>query len=306
MPQHTFRNFPRDFYRLFSYVNQEPRIPLAEIARRMGKDKRTISAWWKIAVENRIIIPPVLRKKSFLNFREHVYFLKVRDPSKLFDQLKDDRDITYYMVQTGFSNFGITSIGSIDPPGDVILSGEKSDYYISTPPDHSFEKAIAIIEKKLHSIGNPAPSPLLYHQRPYEPWDEKDEILYQEFCNDFRKPLTPVMRKHHVYSDKIMKWIRSSREFGQIITYYFPNGEAVYLPSIFMLNTDHDSLIIDIFSQLPLTNTYYRLGTYLIMTIHVPFQLRVKSLIRKALSRLQEDDIVETYDTSIIEYHYRP
>jgi hypothetical protein len=291
---------------MFSYVNKESRIPFAEIARRMGKDKRTISSWWKIAVENRIIIPPVLRKKSFSNFREYVYFLKVRDPSKLFDQLKDNREITYYMVQTGFSNFGITSSRPIDPPGNVILWGEKSDYYISTPPDHSFRKAINIIEKKLGSIENATSSPLIYHNCPYEPWDKKDEILYQEFCNDFRKPLTPVMRKHQIYSDKIMKWIRSSHEFGQIITYYFPNGEAVYLPSIFMLKTDHDSLIIDIFSQLPLTSTYYRLGTHLIMTIHVPFHLRVKSLIRKALSRLQEEDIVETYDTSIIEYHYRP
>lgn len=302
----TFKNFPRDFYTLFMQVQEDPRISLSEIARRMGIDKRTASAWWKIALENRIIIPPVLRRKSFVNFRENVYFLKVKDPAKLFEKLKNNKEIIYYTVQTGFSNFGITSNQPIDPPEDVILSGERSDYYVSTPPDCSFEKSVKVIQKKLQSLEEieNSPSSLIYHDEHY-PWDEKDEVLYEEFCNDIRKSLSSVMKKTHVYSDKIMDWMRRRTEFGQTLMFYLPEGESTYLPSNYVLKTDYDSVIIELFSQLPVTSAFYRIGGHLVMTLYVPFRLVVRSLVRNVLSQLQEKSLIDEYDNSIIEYHYR-
>lgn len=303
----TFRNFPRDLYSIFMHVLEEPRVSLSEIARRMGIDKRTASAWWKIAVENRIIVPPMIRKKSFLNFREYVYFLRVKDPAKLFRKLEGCTDIIYYMVQTGFSNFGITSTCPIDPPGDVILSGERSDYYVSVPPNCTFQESVEVIQQKLMSLDKVQnkPSSLVYHDTHYL-WDEKDEALYGEFCNDLRKPLSSVMRKTHTYSDKIMSWLRRRNEFGQILTFYLPDGESMYLPSLYMIKTDYDSLVIDLFSQLPVTSTFYRVGRQLVMSIHVPFPFIVRSLVRNVLSRLQDESLIEGYDNTIVEYHYRP
>jgi hypothetical protein len=308
MSHFTFKNFPRDLHSVFIHVHGEPRISLSEIARRMGIDKRTVSAWWNLAVKNRIIRPPVLRRKSFLNFREHIYFLKVKDPAKLFEKLEKDREVIYYMVQTGFSNFGITSTHAIDPPGSVVLSGVRSDYYVSVPPDYTFEKAVDVIQKKLATITEVEwkPSPLVYHDTVYEEWDEKDEILYGEFCNNMRKPLSSVMKRNHIYSDKIMDWIRRRDEFGQTLTFYFPEGESIYLPFIYILKTDYDSVIIDIFSQLPVSSTFYRVGGHLIMALHVPFRFVIRSLIRNVLSKLQDESLIEGYDNSIVEYHYRP
>lgn len=304
----TFRNFPRDLYGVFTHVQEEPRISLSEIARRMGIDKRTASSWWRIAVETRIIVPPVLRRRSFLNFRENIYFLQVKDPARLFEKLKNSTEIMYYMVQTGFSNFGITSRCQIDPPGDVMLAGERSDYYVSTPPDCTFEKAVTVIQEKLTVLKEVewSPSPLVYHDTVYQPWDAKDELLCQEFCSNMRKPLSSVMKSTHVYSDKIMKWIRRRNEFGQTLTFYFPEGERMYLPSIYVLKTEYDSVVIDLFSQLPVSSAFYRVGDRLVMTVYVPFPLVVRSLIRNVLSRLQEETLIEGYDNAIIEYHYRP
>lgn len=308
MSHSTFKSFPRDLYGLFTHVREEPRISLSEVARRMGIDKRTASAWWKMAVENRIIAPPVLRRKAFLNFREYIYFLKVRDPSKLFEKLKDSENIIYFMVQTGFSNFGLTSTCPIDPPGDVILSGERSDYYVSMPPNWNFERAVEVIQEKVTSLEGVErrPSPLVYHDTVYEEWDSRDEVLYWELCNDMRKPFSSIMRKHHLYSDRIMDWIRRRDEFGQTLTLYFPDGAMTYLPSIYVLKTDYDSVIIDLFSQLPVSSTFHRIGEYLVMSLHVPFQLVVRSLVRNVLSRLQDESFIEGYDNSIVEYHYRP
>ena len=269
MSKFTFKNFPRDFYGLFSYVNSDPRISLSEIGRQMGIDRRTATAWWKLAVENRIIIPPILRKKSFLNFREYVYFLKVKDPHKLFKKLMDNKDITYYMVQTGFSNFSITAKKEIDPPGEIIFSGQRSDSFVSVPPDCTYEEAAQRISQKLDRIidDGPQSSPLMYHDTVYEPWDEKDEVIYEELHDNMRKPFLPIMKNHTIYSDKIMNWIKERDTFGQTFTFFYPEGEIAYLPVMYAMKTEYDSLIIDLFSQLPVTSVFYRLRDLFFMTL---------------------------------------
>jgi hypothetical protein len=308
MSKFTFKNFPRDFYGVFSYVNEDPRISLSAIGRQMGIDRRTATAWWNLAVENRIIIPPILRKKSFLNFREHVYFLKVKDPHKLFKKLMNDKSITYYMVQTGFSNFAITAKEEIDPPGEIIFSGERSDSFVSTPPDCTYEEAAQRISQKLENMKEEdiKPSPLVYHDSIYESWDEKDEIIYNELCNDMRKPFLPIMKKHKLYSDKIMNWIKERDTFGQTFTFFYPEGEGAYLPTMYVMKADYDFLIIDLFSQLPVTSVFYRLRNLFFMTLYIPFPLFARSLTRMVLSRLQERGIIEDYENAVNEYHYRP
>ena len=308
MSKFTFKNFPRDFYGLFSYVNSDPRISLSEIGRQMGIDRRTATAWWKLAVENRIIIPPILRKKSFLNFREYVYFLKVKDPHKLFKKLMDNKDITYYTVQTGFSNFAITAKKEIDPPGEIIFSGQRSDWLVSVPPACTYEQAAQRISQKLDNIidDDPQPSPLMYHDTVYEPWDEKDEVIYEELHDNMRKPFLPIMKTHTIYSDKIMNWIKERDTFGQTFTFYYPEGEGAYLPVMYAMKTEYDSLIIDLFSQLPVTSVFYRLRDLFFMTLYIPFPLFARSLVRMVLSRLQESGLIEDYDNAIIEYHFRP
>jgi hypothetical protein len=307
MSKFTFKNFPRDFYGIFSYVNEDPRISLSAIGRQMGIDRRTATAWWNLAVENRIIIPPILRKKSFLNFREHVYFLKVKDPHKSFKKLMNNKDIIYYMVQTGFSNFSITAKREIDPPGEIIFSGERSDSVVSTPPDCTYEKAAERISQKLENMNDQGtPSPLIYQDTVYESWDEKDEIIYSELCDNMRKPFLPIMKKHKLYSDKIMNWIKERDTFGQTITFYYPEGEGAYLPLMYVMKTEYDSLIIDLFSQLPVNSVFFRIENHLIMTIYVPFRYFLRLLIRKVFSKLGEANLIEDYDNTIIEYHYRP
>lgn len=307
MSKFTFKNFPRDLYGLFSFVNKDPRISLSEIGRQMGIDRRTATSWWKLAVENRIIIPPILRKKSFLNFREQVYFLKVRDPHKLFKKLVDDKNITYYMVQTGFSNFVITAKKKIDPPGEIIFSGERSDSFVSTPMNCTYEEAARRISQKLdHIDDDPQPSPLVYHDTIYESWDKNDELIYRELCNDMRKPLLPLMKKYHLYSDKIMNWIKNRDQFGQTFTFFYPEGEGAYLPIIYAMKTEYDTLIIDLFSRLPVNSVFYRIDKYLLLTIYIPFRYFLRLLIRKVFSDLGEANLIEDYDNAVIEYHYRP
>lgn len=307
--KYTFWPYRVDTYDLFRLVLEEPRIPKNAISGRFKvKNPKTGELWWNKAVEKRIIIPPVFRRNSYLNFREHFYFLNVRDPHKLYEALQyTSEDIIYFSVQTGFANFQIISKKPIDPKGDTILEGERSDYFVSIPPKGTFESSLLNIEKKLVNLDPSVncTSPLVYHDSVFEKWDEMSERIYENLCNDLRKPFAQVLKSAHTYSDKVMKWIRSRDEFGQTITMYFPLGEGAYQLSLYAVETVYDSLLINLFSLLPSSSIFYRLGSTVMMCVYLPFTFEGRYIVRKVLSLLQEKELVKGYTNSVVEYGYR-
>ena len=92
-------------------------------------------------------------------------------------KFEESEIVTYYSVQTGFANFLVVAKLPIDFE-DTVFGGERSDYYVSTPPNWDIEKSTKVINDKLDSLNQfeEYESPLIYHNTVYEPWDEKDEL----------------------------------------------------------------------------------------------------------------------------------
>jgi hypothetical protein len=304
----TFWPYSRDPYDIYRILLRNPRVSRGQLTRIFKVNPKTVDIWWKAALEKRIIIPPVFRRKSFLNFREYYYFLKVKDPHELYESLqKKDVPITYFSVHTGFCNFQIISKEPIDPPGDVILSGPRSDYFVTTPPKYSFEEGVTKVEEVLQNVNGieSKESPLQYHDIPYEPWDEKDEAIFWEICNNVRIPFASVVRSAGTYNDKTWSWFRNRDTFGDTITMFFPRGEGSYQLSLYSIKTDHDSVLMNIFSHLPTSTLFYRVAGKVIMGVYVPFTLKGRFIVRKALSILQKKELVDGYTNSNVEYYYR-
>lgn len=295
-------------YDLFRVICENPRIEKKEISRMFKVNEKTGLNWWNKAVSRGIIRLPIFRRDSFLNFREYFYFLNVKDPHELYLQLQKNKDLMFYSVQTGFSNFQIVSRKEIDPPGDVVLGGERTDYFVSIPRDCTFQTSISLIRNKLSKIGslNFPPSPLIYHDEIFQQWDGLMEQIYQKFFNDFRRPIREILRTTDAYSDKIMEWIRSRDKFGCTIVMYFPEGLASYQPTTFCIETEYDSLLIDLFSQLPVSSLFYRIRDKLIVKLYLPFSLEGRQIARETLSNLRKKELVGDYTNSIDEYYYCP
>jgi len=306
----TLWKHTKDPYEIFKLVLENPRIPKTEIAKKFNVNPKTAEIWWNNAVKYGIIIPPVFRRKSYLNFREYFYFIDGQDPHSLYEELQESKDILYFSVQTGFANFQIISRSPLSLQSNVVLSGERSNYYVSIPPNCTFEESISKIQNKLKNLKElkPFPSPLIYQKKAYGPWDELDEIIYREFSNNMRKPFTHVIESTNAYSDKIMKWLRRRHRFGDTITMFFPEGESSYQLSLFCIETKNDWLLIDLFSQMPTSSVFYRLGKKLMMSIYLPFfpSPEGRMIVRKVLSILQKKELVSSYTNSIVEYYYRP
>jgi len=307
MVKSTIWKHKRNPYEIYRLILGDPRIPITQMARKLKVNPKTADIWWLHALERQIIITPRFRRKSFENFREYIYFLQVTDPHEYYNHCISDENITYFSVHTGFCNFQIVSKKPMDPDGKIILSGPRSDYHVSIPPDRTFQKAAERIGTKLKTIDQfeHRESPLLFREESYTPWNKKKERLYDEFCNDLRKRLTRVMKRAHVNSDTIMNWVRTRNEFGHTITMFFPEGLHSYMPVTYALQTEFDSILIDLFSELPIPSVFYRIDNTLLMTIYLPFILDGRILVRKIFSVLQKKELVEKYTNSNIDYFYR-
>lgn len=301
-----------DPYDLFNLVQKDIRIPVTHMAKKLKVNPKTADDWWTTAIKNRIIIPPVLRRRSFLNFRERIYFVRVDDPHSLYEQLKKSKDILYYSVQTGFADFQIITEHPLSLKLDIVLSGERSNYFVSVPPCCTFEESILRIENRLEKVSKSTriPSPLIYQKKSYAPWDELDEAIYRAICNDLRKPFAHIMKSTGSYSNKLMDWMRRRDKFGNTITMFFPEGESSYQLSLFCINMSrrYDWILIDLFSQLPTSSVFYRIKRKVIMCIYLPFfpSPDARIIVRSVLSKLQKKELVKSYTNSIVEYYHRP
>ena len=297
-------------YEVFQLLMKDPRVPMRDISKKFKINLKTAEIWWNHATERRIITIPVFRRKCFSNFYEYFYFLNTDDPHRFFIDIQQHKSVLYSSVETGFSNFLIISKKPLSFDEEIVLEGCRSDYYVSVPPDQNFETAVKRIRSKLKNINSfeHSPSPLIFRNCDYTVWDDNDEKIYESLCNNLRKPFSHVLKETKTYSDKILKWYRSRDNFGNTIIMFFPDGDSSYILLRYFIDvSEHfDSLLINIFSELPTSTVFYRLGKFLVASLYLPFSTDGRKIAREVLSVLKSERLVNDYTNTFVEYGYRP
>ena len=304
--------------RIYELLNRDPRITITDISKELGITQPTIRNRMNEAIDKGYMSMPKIRKKSFSNFKEYVYFVRCKDPLELYLQYSKDQRIIYHAVMGGFTNLWVISKEEIDIDGDILISGPRSDYHVPFAPNHTWKTGIKNIEEMTERFEPNKYEPkgvLQTHWDETIEWDAIDEILYRYFKYDLRKPLTPLKREYLITTRKYKDWFKKLPEYCTVYLRYFPKGISSYDSYIFVFETDYDDFIIDLFSQLPTSSTFFKVSNKLILyafvergsirdgdiqpisdvsELHIPFL--VKNLSRKG--------IVRNAEHTILSYHW--
>ena len=300
----------RSIYELFS---TSPRTTLKNMAVMMDLDWRTISNRVKEALEYQYIIGPQARKKSYQNLKEYMYFVKCEDPELLYLKYFEDQNIVYHVKTIGFCDLWVIAKEKIDIEGDILVEGYRSDYYVSHPPDHSWGTAIEIMRKKAEIFKPQYATPRNYIQTHFDKtikWTPEDELLYQYFKYNLRKPFTPPIKEHRIWERNIYNFLERLPETCTVFTDYYPDSLSAYDPYLFMFETDYEDFIVELFSELPTTSSFFKVSDKLFVHIHVldefakigDLNLPNKFYIPLLIINLKEKGIVKTNDYIISEY----
>jgi hypothetical protein len=300
----------RSIYELFSTT---PRITQKDIAVMMDLDSRTIANRINEASEFEYIIGAQARKRSYQNLREYMYLVKCENPEMLYLKYREDQNIIYQVKTVGISNLWIIAKEKIDIDGDILVEGQRSDYYISHPPDHSWETAIEIMKKKSEIFKPQYATPRNYIQTHFDKtikWAPEDELLYRYFKYNLRKPFKPPIKEHGIWERNIYNFLERLPETCTVFTDYYPDSLSAYDPYLFMFETDYEDFIIELFSELPTTSSFFKVSDKLFAHIHIPGELaRIddsnppKLCIPLLALDLKEKGIVRNKDYLVPEYY---
>ncbi|MGC1120643.1 MAG: MarR family winged helix-turn-helix transcriptional regulator, partial [Candidatus Methanofastidiosia archaeon] len=96
-----------EYWTIFESLYGTPRIHVKFLSKAMKMRPSTTSKKMRKAFDMGYIVGPHLKRKSFANFPEYVYFLECKDPLELYLQYSEDQDIVYHAGMDGFSNLWV-------------------------------------------------------------------------------------------------------------------------------------------------------------------------------------------------------
>lgn len=250
----------------------KPRINVKDIAPILESDRNSTSKRLGEAFTFGYVEKPQIRKRSYQNLKEYMYFMRLENPLDAFEIYSTNGTVTYQAVMGGSVNFWMITDEKADPPGDVVAEGPRSDYYVAFAPDVTWETAFTRIYEKINDFDPASYTPqgiIENHWNESTVWDREDEMLYISFQFDLRKKLTPVMKENLISGEKLYKWFDQLDQNCTVFTRFFPEKITAYDPYLFMIETAYDDFIIDLFSQFPTSTMFFRVGDSLFCYCYV-------------------------------------
>jgi DNA-binding Lrp family transcriptional regulator len=304
-------------YRIYERLCEKPRIRPHHLSKELKLRPSSVSKIMKEAFEQGYIFGPHVRKKSYQNFLEYVYFLKSPEPVKLYRKLKEDERVAYHAKIIGFSDIWAIAKTPLDFPGcEIIAQGYRSEYFLSHALNCSWEDSFSTVTNMISDFDPKTYILKNYLQTHWDEvieWDNTDEILFRELKYDLRKALEPLLKeKYHIGCGSAYEWLKRLPNYCTIATSYFPEGISAYDPYLFMFETEYEDFIVDLFSQLPVSTFFFKVDDKLILYIHVK-----KEFLRGAgkngveldklqiplfIEELQNSGIITSSSYGIVEY----
>lgn len=262
----TLEERKREYRTIYELLEDKPRINVKNIASVLESDRHSASKRLKEAFAFGYVEKPQIRKRSYQNMKEYMYFVRLDNPLEAFEIYGSNGKVVYQAVMGGYANFWIIAKEELAVDGHVVVKGLRSDYYVAYAPDVTWDTAFTRIYAKIDDFDPAAYTPrgvITNHWHEPAAWDEEDEKLCSAFQYDLRKKLAPVMKENLVSGEKLYKWFDHLNQTCTVFTRFFPERIAAYDPYLFMIDTPYDDFVIDLFSQFPTSTMFFKVGSNL-------------------------------------------
>ncbi len=264
----------RRFRELYELLFADYRIRNYRISEKLGY--RSVGALLEEAREEKYITGPEIRKLSYANTSEHVYFFDAEDPSVAYMKYRKDPRVVYNAKLYGFCNSLVISREEMNVDGEIAFKGPRSDYYMPFAPDQSWEKALQNMREKIEIFrpANYTPQQFIAnHGNETVRWNDNDEAMYRYFKYDLKRKTGPLIKEQRISDDTVYYWFETLDKRCTICTGYYPETVLEYNTYIYSFETDYEDFVVELFSELPASPSFFKVSDKLILFAYLPKRL---------------------------------
>jgi len=264
----------RRYHAIYDQIYLNPRIHIHEISKNLKLARNTVTGYLDEMYESGILFGPGLRLKYYSGLDKYIYLVKFDDPYLAFDQLQKDPRIQYSAMYFGDWNMMLMSDARYDVshiPGfeHMLFGGERYDMLTPHTSFVEWKTSFQKIKQEMSEFDPEKAGDPNFTTRKAPDWDREEWTLFQEYQHDFRKKVTPVLRKHLISSDKFYRWMATLPKTTNIFLQFFADGARSYTHFRFFFKTLYADAVTSLLSSLPtsITSIYVEGGVIVTLSI---------------------------------------
>lgn len=283
-------------YQIYSLRYDDPWITNKKVAKLVDRSISTVERYARQAEVQKQIINPQPKLKPHPSIK--AAFLSFENKYRAFEELQKYPEIRYLCLYHGEWDIMMiydAPVKVADLPGykSTVVDGVIGPSFTPKVRYTSWEKCFELMENYLEQYQKIEST---YYCAPRSPaWDEEEWKLYYYFATDLRNPFSAVRKKTLISWRKYEKWKQTLWDNCTMTVGYFPEGAHSYYDMTLCFRTRYEKYLVELFSFMPTTANFYRIGDHLLANIFIPKEYGKQPKIYSAISRLQERGIISDY-----------
>ena len=300
----------RRYHAIYDQIYLNPRIHVHEISKNVRMARNTVSSYLEHMYNSQLLFGPELRLKYYTGLNEYFYLVKVDDPYGAVDELQRDPRITYVAMFLGDWNVMFISdkhyaFSHVNGFENLLFKGERHD--IITPRVFLRDWRFSLQNMKRESLEfDPnGVSETVPEIHPPPDWDDEEWTLFYEYKYDFRKKVTPVLRKHLISSDKFYQWLTTLPKHVHIQVRFYPDGYGNYTHFGFFFKTEYTEAVSSLLSNLPTSISSIHVDGGLIIMLSIKSDMpSTFNALFATIHKMKTSGMVESFYQAIGVIHY--
>ncbi|MBU7024989.1 MAG: hypothetical protein HXS40_12580 [Theionarchaea archaeon] len=268
-------------HRIYEQVYQDPLMPVYTIARNADLSRNTVSKYLHEMVSQTSLLGPYLRIKPTPTYKEHVYLANFSDPKRKFTALSCFPPVLDVVHTFGDWNTLLITNQPLDITKmygfqDLILSEYKYSTITLKTEFISWNAAFAKASMILEDPGSP--SRLKRELASHLTWGEDQWKIYSIFNQNMRKTVTTSLKKVLVRFETYVEWREDLDTHCTVHTGFYPRSYSQYTGHWFLFSSWYESLVVRVFSCLPVTPTIIETEHHLLVLVNTTSSSILKRL----------------------------
>jgi hypothetical protein len=308
MSKLTRKEKVRRYHAIYNQIYLNPRVHVHEISKNLKFARNTVSGYLDHMYQSEILFGPELRLKYHPGLEKYVHLIKFDDPYSAFDELQRVPQIDYCSMFLGDWNIMYISDEPYDPSHiegfeNMLFLGKRGNILTPNTPLIGWKKAFERMKVRISGFDCNGKKETNMIPEECPSWDEEEWTLFHEYEYDFRKKVTPILRKHLVSSEKFYQWLETIPEYTSVLTKFYPDGYGNYTHFGFLLKTEFPDSVIDILSNLPATVLCIQVECGLLAMLSIKSDITFTDL-SSTLHRMRTSGMIDGFHQAIGLIHY--